>query len=183
MTLLIIGLLLWSAVHLYKRIAPAHRANMSESAAKGLVAGGSFLGIILMVIGYDSSAAEVAYTPPSWGKHANNTLVLIAVYFFASSGMKTFVARKLRHPMLLGVVIWAAAHLLVRGDWMSIVLFGGLATWAILSMVLINARVPNWTPPVGHSVGKEIGAVVGSVLLVGAIAFVHILLGYSPFGA
>lgn len=183
MTLLILGLLLWSVPHLFKRIAPAQRAGMSDGAAKGIVTAASFVGIALMVIGYDSSAAELAYTPPFWGKHVNNLLVLIAIYFAAASGMKTALARKLRHPLLMAAVIWAVGHLLVRGDWMSVVLFGGLATWAVLSMVLINLREPNWTAPSVAPKGKEIGAVVGAVLVTGVIGYIHILLGLSPFGA
>ena len=183
MTFLILGLLLWSVPHLYKRIAPAHRAGMSDGAAKGMVTAASFAGIALMVVGYDSSTSELAYTPPSWGKHANNLLVLVAVYFAAASGMKTALARKLRHPLLMAAVIWAVGHLLVRGDWMSIVLFGGLASWAILTMVLINMREPSWTAPAKAPVGKEIGAAVGAVLVTGAIGYIHILLGLNPFGA
>ncbi len=183
MTLLILGLLLWSIPHLYKRIAPAQRASLPDGMAKGIVTAASFAGIALMVIGYDSGAAEWAYTPPSWGKHANNLLVLIAVYFAAASGMKTALARKLRHPLLMAAVIWAVGHLLVRGDWMSIVLFGGLATWAILSMVLINMREPSWTPPSAAPKGKEIGAAVGAILVTGVIGYIHILLGLNPFGA
>lgn len=182
MTLLILGLLLWSIPHMYKRLAPAHRAGVSDKAAKGIVTVASFVGIALMVIGYDSAAADWAYTPPTWGKHANNLLVLIAIYFAAASGMKTALARKFRHPLLMATVIWALGHLLVRGDWMSIILFGGLATWAILSMVLINAREPNWTAPEVGSKGKEIGALVGALLVTGGIGYIHILLGLNPFG-
>ncbi|MEZ5685187.1 MAG: NnrU family protein [Paracoccaceae bacterium] len=30
--------------------------------------------------------------------------------------MKTALARKMRHPMLIGMVLWCVAHLLVNGD-------------------------------------------------------------------
>ena len=33
------------------------------------------------------------------------------------------------------------------GDLASIVLFGGLGLWAAVSIPLINAREPAWTPP------------------------------------
>jgi len=179
---LILGLLLWSAAHLFKRLAPAARAGMGER-AKGPVALGVLAGVVLMVIGYrvwDDSAFL-------WNRSAalvgiNNLLMVVAVYLFAASGMKTWVGRNYRHPQLTGVLLWAVAHLLANGDVASLVLFGGLAVWALLEMVLINAAGP-WQRPVAKpSTGKEIGAVVGAVVVTLALGYVHVWFGLMPFG-
>lgn len=181
MIYLILGLLLWAGAHFFKRIAPGPRAAMGD-AGKGAVALVSVAGIVLMVIGY--RMAEGAFF---WGRHPatvgiNNLLMLLAVYLFAVSGMKTNLARRMRHPMLAGVKAWALAHLLVNGDVPSFVLFGGLLAWAVAEVIVINRTVPDWTPPPPAPMRKEVIAVVASVVLYGLIAWVHAWLGYPVFG-
>ena len=112
----------------------------------------------------------------------NNLLMFISVYLFAASGMKTAAARHLRHPQLIGFSIWCVAHLLVNGDTPSFVLWGGLLAWALVEIVVINARERDWRAPEPGPVRKEFMALVGAVVVYAAIAAVHTLLGYNPFG-
>jgi uncharacterized membrane protein len=108
--------------------------------------------------------------------------MLFAVYLYAASGMKTRITRAIRHPQLTAVKTWAVAHLLVNGDLASVVLFGGLLAWAVVSVILINRAEPRGPLPEPAPMGKEIGAVVGTVAVYGAIAWVHNWLGVWPFG-
>lgn len=45
-----------------------------------------------------------------------------------------------RHPFMVAVVIWALAHLLIRGDMRAIVFFGGLGLLAAVGTLLIDAK-------------------------------------------
>jgi uncharacterized membrane protein len=45
-----------------------------------------------------------------------------------------------RHPVMWAIMLWAAAHVLARGDLASLVLFGGFLLVAGLGTVLIDAR-------------------------------------------
>jgi uncharacterized membrane protein len=45
-----------------------------------------------------------------------------------------------RHPMMVGVAIWAVSHLLSNGDAASIILFGGLLLLAVGGMLHIDHR-------------------------------------------
>jgi uncharacterized membrane protein len=181
MTLIILGLLLWWGAHLFKRLAPARRAALGD-AGKGLVAVGVLAGIVLMVMGYRGNTAPDLWYPPAFLTHVNNLLMLLAVYLYAASGMKTAITRRIRHPQLTAVKTWAVAHLLVNGDLASVVLFGGLLAWAVVEVILINRAEPVWTKNPPAPVGKEIGAVVGAVVVTGAIGWVHNWLGVWPFG-
>ncbi|OCX65878.1 hypothetical protein BFP70_06995 [Thioclava sp. SK-1] len=179
MTLLILGVLIWAAAHLFKRLAPHARAKMGAQ-GRAMVSGLLFLSIALMIIGYRGADGTVF-----WGRSPamvgiNNLLMLLSVYLFAASGMKTKLAQKFRHPMLLGVILWACAHLLVNGDTPSFVLFGGVGIWAIVEIVLINRSV--WVPPIGKGPKMEIFAILGTVIVYGAIVGVHYALGYPTFG-
>ncbi|EYD76465.1 NnrU family protein in cluster with Mesaconyl-CoA hydratase [Rubellimicrobium mesophilum DSM 19309] len=182
MVWLILGVLLWSGTHLWKRLAPESRARAGNG-GRGIVALGSLLGVVLMVIGYRSWTSDAVWwgrTPATTG--INNLLMLVAFYLAASSGMKTRAMRALRHPLLIGVMVWAVAHLLVNGDLPSFVLFGGLLVWAILEVVLINRAEPLWVRPAPAPLGKEIGAAVGAVVVLLVVGYIHGLVGPWPFG-
>ncbi|MDB5427742.1 MAG: hypothetical protein JWR43_1717, partial [Phenylobacterium sp.] len=45
-----------------------------------------------------------------------------------------------RHPFLWGVAIWAAGHVLVKGDAASIVLFGSMLLLALVGTASIDAK-------------------------------------------
>ena len=178
---LILGVALWWAAHLFKRVAPDARARMGEK-GKGPVALALLVSVVLMVIGY--RMADGAFY---WGRSPamtgiNNLLILIAFYLFAASGMKTRVTRLTRHPQLIGFSLWAVAHLLVNGDVPSFVLFGGLLVWALVEMAVINRAVPDWTPPPPAPARKEVMAVVGAVVVFVVVGLIHWWLGYNPFG-
>lgn len=182
MTLLILGLILWVIPHSLKVVAPGMAKAMPESQRKGGVAILALVALVLMVVGYRAAPVTGGYAAPSWGVHVNNLLMLIAVYLFAASGMKTAVTRVIRNPQYTAVILWAIAHLLVHGDIASILLFGVLLVWAIVGIALSNAQ-QQWTRPTGPvNMGKEIGAIVGTIVVVAVIGYIHILLGYHPFG-
>jgi len=179
--ILILGLALWCGGHFFKRIAPDARAGMGAK-ARGPIALVLLAGIILMVVGYRMSDGAVF-----WGRHPatvgiNNLLMLLSVYLFAVSGMKTALARKMRHPMLAAVKVWALAHLLVNGDAASFILFGGLLAWAVAEMIVINRAEPTWTPPPAKPARKEIIAIVATLVVYAVIVAIHYALGYPTFG-
>jgi uncharacterized membrane protein len=178
--LLILGVALWAAAHLFKRLAPAQRASMGDKgkAVFGLLI---LLSVVLMVIGYRGADTAQLWSPPAFLTHVNNLLMLLAFYLYAASGMKTRITRVIRHPQLTAVKAWAVAHLLVNGDLASVILFGGILAWAVASVILINRAQRDWTRPAPASVGKEIGAVVGAVVVMLAVGWVHTKLGYWPF--
>lgn len=181
MTILILGLILWSGVHVWKRLAPASRASMGDN-GKWIVTIGAVLGIVLMVVGYRAAGGPVYWGPSAAMTGINNLLMLFAVYLYAASGAKTRITRTIRHPQLTAVKVWALAHILVNGDVPSFILFGGLLAWAVVEVILINRANRDWTPPPVVPVKKEVTAVVATVIVYAVIAGIHAWLGYNPFG-
>ena len=181
MTLLILGLLLWTGVHVWKRVVPDHRAKFGEK-GKGIVAIGSFAAIVLMVFGYGAADSAAYWSRTSALTGINNLLMLFGVYLFAASGKGTRITRIIRHPQLTAVLVWAIAHLLVNGDMRSIVLFGGLGLWAIAEMILINrAKGPHGAyhaPPIKSEIIAGVATLVVFIVIVG----IHTWLGYNLFG-
>lgn len=178
--LLILGVALWWVAHLFKRVMPERRAAMGDG-GKGAVALALAVSVLLMIFGYRMTDFIHVWAPPTFLIHVNNLLVLIAIYLMSPAGTKGRLLNKLRHPMLGGFKLWAFAHLLVNGDLASIILFGGLLAWAVVEVIVINKSEPDWSPAAPGSYGKDAMFFVASIVLLGAIGYVHGLVGPSPF--
>ncbi len=178
--LLILGVALWWAAHLFKRVMPAQRAAMGNG-GKGAVALALVAAILLMIFGYRMTDFVYVWAPPSFMVHINNLLVLIAIFMMSPAGKKGRLLNKMRHPRLAGFRAWAFAHLLVNGDLASIILFGGLFLWALAEVVVINRAEPDWTPGEPGTYGKDAMFFVASIVLLGVIGYIHGLVGPSPF--
>ena len=178
--LLILGVALWWAAHFFKRLMPAQRAALGDR-GKGLVALVIVASIVLMVIGFRMADVVPVWSPPTWGIHVNNLLVLIAIWMMSPAGNKGRILNKVRHPMLAGFRVWAIAHLLVNGDLASIILFGGLLLWGLAEVVVINRAEPDWTPAAPGPLAKDAMFMAASVVLLVIIGYIHSFVGPWPF--
>lgn len=186
MTLLILGVALWWAAHLFKRMVPGARAKMGNP-GKGVMALLIVASVVLMVIGYRGATGAVYWGPSSAMVGINNLLMVLAFYVYAVGGPgpgkpRVWLGTKMRHPQLTGFSIWAVAHLLVNGDVPSFILFGGLLIWALVEIRLINAQDPVWTPPAKGSARKEAVYVVLTIVIVAVVMAIHFALGVKPWG-
>jgi uncharacterized membrane protein len=91
------------------------------------------------------------------------------------------MSARVRHKQLTGVKAWAVGHLLVNGDLASILLFGGLLAWAVVSVILINKAEPTWERPANASVKNDAIAFGVGLVAYGIVAAIHIWLGVYPF--
>jgi uncharacterized membrane protein len=185
MTLLVLGLILWTLVHVFKRVAPGARAAMDRAMgagpARGVIAALLLLATVLMVVGFRRAPFVPVYDPPSWGIHLNNLMMICAVGLLGAGHSKGIARSWMRHPMLTAVLVWAVAHLLVNGDRASVLLFGWLGLWAAVEMLLISARAPAWVRPEPGTTAGTVRWVVISLVVFAVITAVHTWLGYWPF--
>ena len=57
------------------------------------------------------------------------------------------IIRITRHPIMWGIMLWAASHILARGDLRSLIFFGGLLAVAGVGTLLMDSRKksnPDW---------------------------------------
>ena len=87
---LVLGLLLWSLPHMFKRLAPAARAKLGEP-GKGLVSLCLVLGIVCMTLGYKSWASPQLWYPAPWLTGVNNLLSSEATASSASRPSFSFI--------------------------------------------------------------------------------------------
>lgn len=181
---LILGLALWVATHMFKRLAPELRARLGDK-GRPVAAILLLLSVVLMVIGYRSADGAVYWARSPMLVGINNLLMVIAFYVYAVGGPKgkrVWLGTKLRHPQLIGFSIWAVAHLLVNGDVPSFILFGGLLIWAQAEILLINANERYWTPPERAPAAKEITYIVATLIIVMIVMMIHNFIGPRPWG-
>jgi uncharacterized membrane protein len=186
MTGLILGVALWSATHLFPSLAPGLRqalvGRLGEKAYKGLFALSIVVALALIVMGWKATVPEFLYLPPAWGRHVTALLVLIAFILFGASHGRNNIRRIVRHPQLSAVMIWGIGHLLANGESRSVILFGGMTAWAIVSIVLINRREGARVKPERAPLRKDVIAVVAGVVVYAIVAGAHQwLFGFSPF--
>lgn len=134
MTVLVLSLLAFAAVHLIPAVPLAKNVALARlGRAYGPVYGiASLLLLMACVWSFRSVESRFAYDPPTWGRHANFALTLVAFLFVG-----TFLARgswrnRVKYPMAIATGFWAAGHLLANGDTRSVVFF---ATFACTSFV------------------------------------------------
>ena len=179
MTLLILGLILWIVPHWMKRLTPGLRSSMGDK-GRGLIALLLVIGLGLMIYGYRSAPFIDVWSPPSFMVHINNLIMVVAVAVFAMAHTKGRLRGRMRHPMLVSVKLWAFAHLLVNGDLASIILFGGMLFWAVVSVILIN-RADTWDRPAPGDKGRDWLFLVITVVTFAVIVGIHMALGVHPF--
>jgi len=181
MMLLIAGVSLWALAHWFKRLAPGLRDSLG-SAGKGAVAIAVLASVVLMILGYGHAEGTFYWGRSPTAVGINNLLMLLAVYLMVAAVGGTWITGVVSHPQLTAVKSWAVGHILVNGDTPSLVLFGGLLAWAVVSVILINRAEGKPARVVETRVGREVVMGVAAILAYGAIAFIHIHLGYPVFG-
>lgn len=143
MALLYAGLALFIAIHVLPTLGGTRAAlveRLGEQPWKLIHTVVTVAAIVVIVFGWKRSPYEVVYDPPAWGRHATMLLMFIVFYLLIGRRMGSNLKRYTAHPMLWGVVLWAAAHLLANGDKRSLVLFGTLAGYSLFAMWWQDAR-------------------------------------------
>lgn len=149
----------------------------------------SVVGLALIVWGfarYRATGWIDVWHPPVAMKHIAIALMLPAVILVVASYIRGRIYTTVKHPMLAGVKLWAAAHLLANGDLGSIILFGSFLAWAVFDRISLKRRSDGGAPPipVGGPTNDLIAIAVGVIayLAIG-YAFHPAVIGVPVFGA
>ena len=191
MSLLIIGLIIFLGSHSSRIFAEPWRNHMidrlGEVKWKGLYTIASLIGLVLVVIGYGQArqAPIVLWQPATYLIHISILLNLVAFIFLAASSPSNNAIRlKLKHPMILGVKVWALAHLLANGSLVDLILFGSFLLWAVLDFRSARKRPIHMPEKAVISTKATITVVVTGIVIWAAFIFgLHqYLIGVSPLG-
>jgi uncharacterized membrane protein len=188
---MIAGLVLFLGVHTLttqRNLRGSLVASMGEGGYKIGYVLVSLVGLALIVWGfahYRASGAINLWYPPKFFKHITVALMLPAVILVVASYIRGRIYTALKHPMLAGIKLWAAAHLLANGDLGSIILFGSFLVWAVLDRISLKRRTDAGAPPipVGGLSNDLIAVAVGFVAYLAlAFAFHPVVIGVPVIG-
>jgi uncharacterized membrane protein len=186
MTVLAIGLALFLGIHLLPVLVPLRErayAAWGEARYKIAFSVVSALGLALIVYGWWIAAPGAQlFAPSPLAVRLAPYAVTVAFILLASSHSPSHLRAALRHPMVIGVIVWAFVHLLANGDARSTLLFGAFLAWALVDLVSAIARhavktfEPRWR-------GDVISVIAGTVLALLIMAFHRVLFGHAvvPF--
>jgi uncharacterized membrane protein len=189
---MILGLVLFLGVHTLttqRELRTRLIASSGEGSYKIGYALASAAGLALIVWGFARYRAtgwiDVWY-PPTALKHITVALMLPAVIMVVASYIRGRIYTTLKHPMLTGIKLWAATHLLANGDLGSILLFGSFLGWAVFDRISLKHRTDTGAPPipVGGPGNDLIAVAVGLVAYLAlAFAFHPVVIGVPVVGA
>ncbi len=146
MRLLNLGLAIFLGVHLVPalpvwRSALAHR--LGEQRYKKYFSLASGVGFLLIVVGFAvAERGPQLFAPVAAARELAPVVVPIALILIAAANMPSRIRAALRHPMLLGILLWSGVHFLANGSLRASVLFGAFFVWAVVDLVSAFARGP-----------------------------------------
>lgn len=191
MIIMIVGLALFVGGHAFVTHRAARAAaitNLGEWSYKALFSVVAVIGVVLIAYGFGRYRAtgwiDVWY-PPTWTRHVTVALMWLASICVVAAYIRGDIQRVLKHPMLVGVKLWAAAHLISNGDLGSIVLFGSILAWAVFDRITLKRRTDAGAPsiPSGGRRNDIIAIVVGTLLYFFlGLVFHPLVVGVSAFG-
>lgn len=178
MSLLVVGLILFLGIHSVSIVAPAWRDKQierrGEKVWKGIYSLVSLAALILLIHGYGVARQDplVLYAPPPALRLVALLLMLPVFPLLFAAYLPGRMQRAARHPMLLAVMFWAAAHLLANGTLADVLLFGGFFVWAVADWISVQRRaVPRRVPGAPPSTLNDIAALAGGLLVYAGLLF------------
>ncbi len=185
MALLVAGIALWIAVHLFPAYAPTRRQallqRLGENPYKGLFSLLIVASLVMIVFGWKQATPQAVYAPPLAPGIVPAVLVFVGLVLFFAAQMAGHLKRVLRHPQMLGTILWALAHLLTNGDSRSVTLFGALLAWAVVEILLCNRRDGPRTELPAATAKWDVVAVVVGIAAFALLGHFHAwLFGVAP---
>jgi uncharacterized membrane protein len=189
LTILIIGLMVFLGSHVLVSMRTERAsliARLGESPYKGLFSLVSVIGLGLIIVGfarYRSEGPISVWSPPAILRHVSVALMWPAFVCVVAAYIPGKIKEVLKHPMLVGVKLWAFAHLLANGDLGGMILFGSILAWAVYDRISLKSRSDPGAPdiPLGGGKNDAIAIVVGTLIYL-AVGFVfHPLAGAPVF--
>ena len=151
-------------------------ASTGEGTYKILYSLVSVVGLALIVWGfarYRATGWIDVWHPPVAMKHIAIALMLPAVILVVASYIRGRIYTTVKHPMLAGVKLWAAAHLLANGDLGGIILFGSFLAWAVFDRISLKRRSDGGAPPI------PVGGPTNDLMAVAVGVIAYLALGYA----
>jgi uncharacterized membrane protein len=180
--ILLAGLLIFFSTHSIRIGVPVWRdrqiARYGDRNWRSTYSVVSVLGLVLIILGFSRVrwTTPILWTPPLWAPYVTAAALLLAFVLNAASGVPGNRIRGIvRHPMLTGVALWGAGHLLANGRLADLLLFGSFLVWAAIDFdsSLRRDRREGLVPSAGTLRADMICVLAGSAIWAIFLLFLH----------
>jgi len=181
LAILVLGLAVFIGAHVFvtrRKARAAVIARIGLGPYKGLFSAVAIVGLALIIVGFGRYRAtgwiDVWY-PPAWTRQVAIPLVWLAFISVVAAYVPGNIKRWLKNPMLVGVKLWALAHLIANGDLGSIILFGAFLLWAGYDRITLNYRADAGAPPIptGGWANDGVAILAGTIIFLAFGYVVH----------
>ena len=176
MSLLAIGLVLFLGIHSISIVAPGWRdravRRIGANAWRGIYSVLSLIGLVLIVKGYAAARMDptVLWVAPQGLRLVSLVLLLFVFPLLLAAYFPGRIKARIAHPMILGVKVWAFAHLLANGTLADALLFGCFLVWAVVDRFSMMRRPARPVPGLPPAPWNDAIAVTGGLALYAAFA-------------
>ncbi len=191
MELLALAALIWLDIHIGLAGTAARRklvGRFGENEFRGGYSAVSLVSMVLLVAAYQHAPVLPLWVPPHWLQYLAILAMLPASILLVAAVMgpnptavnqqgalgqpARGIQRITRHPMLCAFAIWASVHLLMNGDWASLIFFGAFAATAMAGMPSIDRKLAERDPENWRRLSATTSIVPGLAILEGRNRFV-----------
>ena len=176
MNLLISGIIIFFSIHLVP-IFPIKNIlinRLGENKYKGLFSLIALLGLLIIIYGFSRADFYPIWDPLPYSKEIALALMPISMILLAAANIQTNIKKFIKHPMLIGILIWSFVHLIANGDLRSIILFGSFGTYALID-IFFSKKALTTNIEVKYTLSKDI-----MVIIIGLVAYL-IIVYYHQF--
>jgi uncharacterized membrane protein len=156
MTIFIFGLVVFFGIHLVPitPIKPLLINRIGENVYTGLFSLLALFGLIVIIYGFRTADTDQLWNPLPYSRELALVLMPISVIFLMPGSGKTNYFQKFKHPMFMGILIWAFVHLLANGDLRSTIIFSSFALYCIVDMLFTKniTNTSNATYPMSNDI-------------------------------
>ena len=184
MIVLIIGLVIFFGMHLVPvtGVKSSLIERMGEKKYRSIFYIISLVGFIIIIYGFsliDTCNPMMAdcetdnfylWDSFEYSKEISFLLMPICIIFLVASQMKSNIKKVVRHPMLIGVLIWSFVHLLSTGDLRSIILFASFGAFSIIDIIFTRKTAEQG---ISFSILNDVVVIVVGLVLYSIILYFH----------
>lgn len=187
---LILAALFFAGIHLGiagTRLRDRAVAALGLGGYRGLFSIASTLAIIWLIMAYKYAPSVPTWGTPEWRKPIA-ILLMFPAFILAVMGLTTpnptavgmeglaarspeGIVRVTRHPLLIGIGLWALVHLIANGDVASFIFFGAFAVTALAGTVSIDAKRGRTLGPAYQSFAAQTSIIPFAAIAAGRTQF------------
>jgi len=172
--LLILGIIIFFSIHLVP-ISPLKNIlinRFGEKKYKGLFSLIALAGLLIIIYGFGSADFYLIWDPLPYSKEIALALMPISIVLLAAANMQTNIKRFIKHPMLIGILIWSFVHLIANGDLRSIMLFVSFGVYALID-IIFSKKILTTNNSTNYTLTKDIIVVIIGLLVYAVIVHFH----------